>query len=230
MLTGGVLAGQSLIRAAELRAISTEFDRYATARAAFRDKYFAVPGDMANAYAFWGNACGTNTTTPSTGCNGNGNGLVEFQNTTGEQVKAWEHLARAGLIEGGFDGTGTVILAGASTALNTTNVPQSKFPNGVWDMSFFNGNCTGADGCPNIFMTFGSLYSGGDSDVVYPHPGLRHEEAWNVDMKMDDGRANSGYVRGDSGDMCYDTGTDYYGIIAAGASYAGDCMFYFQSR
>lgn len=41
LLTGGILAGQSLIRAAELRAVSTEYSRYATAVQSFRDKYFA---------------------------------------------------------------------------------------------------------------------------------------------------------------------------------------------
>lgn len=44
LLTGGILAGQSLIRAAELRAVSTEYSRYITATQSFRDKYFAVPG------------------------------------------------------------------------------------------------------------------------------------------------------------------------------------------
>lgn len=230
LLTGGILAGQSLIRASELRSVSTEFSRFVTARTTFRDKYFAIPGDMANAHAFWGNTCGTNTTAPSTGCNGNGNGIIETANTTGEPVKAWEHLARAGLVEGGFDGTGTVINSGDSVALNASNVPFSKLPKGAWDMSNFSGNCVGSDGCAKTFMSFGELYTGGDSETVYPHPTLKHEEAWNIDTKMDDGRANAGFMRGDSGDMCYDTGTDYYNIAAAGGSYTGDCMFYFQER
>ena len=45
LLTGGILAGQSLIRAAELRSISTDYSRYIAAVQAFRDKYFALPGD-----------------------------------------------------------------------------------------------------------------------------------------------------------------------------------------
>ena len=54
LLTGGILAGQSLIRASELRAVSTEFQRYVAAVNTFRDKYFMLPGDMSNATAFWG--------------------------------------------------------------------------------------------------------------------------------------------------------------------------------
>ena len=81
LLTGGILAGQSLVRASELRAVSSEYQRYATAMHAFRDKYFAIPGDMTNATKFWGDdatACADGAVadgTPGT-CNGNGNGIL----------------------------------------------------------------------------------------------------------------------------------------------------------
>ena len=54
LLTGGILGGQALIRAAELRAATTESQRYLAAINSFRDKYFALPGDMAIATRFWG--------------------------------------------------------------------------------------------------------------------------------------------------------------------------------
>lgn len=118
LLVGGVLAGQSLIRAAELRAVSTEYSRYTAAVNSFKDKYFAIPGDMNNAVRFWGaqaggTADGSNTTcealtTPATGtatCNGNGDGQVH-QVSTGwyERFRLWQHLANAGLIEGSYSG------------------------------------------------------------------------------------------------------------------------------
>lgn len=49
LLTGGILAGQSLIRAAELRSVTTEYGRWVTAMHSFRDKYMAIPGDMRDA-------------------------------------------------------------------------------------------------------------------------------------------------------------------------------------
>jgi prepilin-type N-terminal cleavage/methylation domain-containing protein len=52
LLTGGILAGQSLIRAAELRSITTQFNQYVSATQSFRDKYMALPGDMPNATRF----------------------------------------------------------------------------------------------------------------------------------------------------------------------------------
>ncbi|MBY6117485.1 prepilin-type N-terminal cleavage/methylation domain-containing protein [Mameliella alba] len=55
LLIGGVLTGQNLIRAAELRSVMTEFKTYQTAVMTFRDKYFALPRDMTNATDFfWG--------------------------------------------------------------------------------------------------------------------------------------------------------------------------------
>jgi prepilin-type N-terminal cleavage/methylation domain-containing protein len=43
LLTGGILTGQNLIRAAELRAVVTEFNRYQTAVRTFEDKYSPFP-------------------------------------------------------------------------------------------------------------------------------------------------------------------------------------------
>jgi prepilin-type N-terminal cleavage/methylation domain-containing protein len=53
LLAGGVISGQSLIRAAELQSISTDYARYMTAALTFQDKYFTIPGDMPNATKFW---------------------------------------------------------------------------------------------------------------------------------------------------------------------------------
>ena len=58
LLTGGILAGQSLIRAAELRSVTNEFQRYIVATQSFRDKYFAAPGDITDAHRFWTSAGG----------------------------------------------------------------------------------------------------------------------------------------------------------------------------
>jgi len=53
LLVGGVLTGKSLIRAADLRSVSTDYEGYRTATSAFRDKYFGLPGDITNASSFW---------------------------------------------------------------------------------------------------------------------------------------------------------------------------------
>lgn len=229
LLTGGILAGQSLIRASELRAVSTEHDRFITARSAFRDKYFQLPGDLNNAFAFWGATCGTNATTMSTGCNGDGDGTIESSGVS-EDVKVWEHLSRAGIIEGSYDGTGTD-LGGGYISSTPTNSPSSKFSQGIWLMTdaTVSGNVAGGS------STTSYLTLAGYDAAIAPYVGLRsmtHGDAWNLDKKMDDGYADTGNMRGDIIGDCHDMGAvDIgYGISTVGADQTGDCIIHFLLR
>ena len=153
LLAGGVLSGQSLIRAAEMRGVATDAQRYATALNSFRDKYFSLPGDMSNATQFW-HFAGT-TSTPGCitnwgaaeaapgACDGNGDGVISAAsagNTTGESFQAWKHLALAGLIEGMYSGKSG---ASASDYIVGTNAPTSKIKNAGWMLTYIS-NPTGA--------------------------------------------------------------------------------------
>ncbi len=224
LLVGGVLVGQDLIRASELRAITSERDKFTTAIYAFRDKYGALAGDMADAYRFWGDACGTDTTDANTGCNGTGNGVITLAN--GETVKTWEHLVRGGILEGGYDGTGTVAFSGG-VQTSETNVPKSRFPKGAWETNSHEvitpaGPTTIASG--SLLLHFGSNNSG---TVLAFSPSLTRGEAFSLDTKTDDGSANSGQLRGDARFDCENDGTDMYSIIADGRDYSGDCTLTF---
>jgi len=211
LLTGGILGGQALIRAAELRAVSTEYGRYAAAAMTFRDKYFAVPGDFRDATRFWGwQVNGSNCTTNSSAavnsagaCDGNGDGTILWDNsgavsTSREMHQFWRHLALAGLVEGTYTG-----LAGPTTnsadVVPGTNSPRAKLANAGWGAAQTNcgygGGCFTtmhiANGYPPYFM-FGRQWAGGGNV-----PGgnvLKPEEAWNIDTKMDDGRPVSGKI------------------------------------
>lgn len=240
LLVGGVLSGQSLIRAAELRSILTERDRYQTAINAFRDKYFALPGDMKNAYAFWGTAgvagCAADTNAADTGCNGNGNGQYTDRD---EGIKAWMHLGLAGLIEGTYDGVGI----GADT-MGAGNVPKSKFADGAWALSSISTDPANiayppSGTAPNggIYLILGSWGSMATTGGLLSS--LTHEEAWNLDTKSDDGRGNTGKMRGNNGADCSDLDTDgnaangaedAYGIVNDGPGFTGDCTLAFILR
>ena len=199
LLTGGILAGQSLIRAAELRAVSTEYNRYVTATQTFRDKYFAVPGDMNNATSFWGKDttnCNGHTGsagTPGT-CNGDGNAQLAWAGgaaSTGESMQSWKQLALAGLVEGSYSGISTA--CSFCVALGTT-IPSSKLGPAGWTYSgmgnvpagnpqWFEGNYS----ANALFFGVVGNYTSGAA--------LKPEEAWNIDTKMDDGRPALGKVR-----------------------------------
>ena len=60
LVVGGVLAGQNLVRQAQLRATVSDIEKIKTAINTFRGKYDGLPGDLWNAYQWWGAACGPN--------------------------------------------------------------------------------------------------------------------------------------------------------------------------
>ncbi len=194
LLVGGVLSGQSLIRAAELRAVTSEHSRYMAAVQSFRDKYFALPGDMANATQFWGAAhatpatCQTTASTTIATCDGNGDGQV--LDGSYEIFRFWQHLANAGLIEGQYNG-----VAGPAHALNHvigTNAPRARMSNAGWGFSFL-GNHAGDAG--TYALDYGHLFWFGSPSIHRPQSNiLKPEEAWNVDTKVDDGRPAMGKV------------------------------------
>lgn len=197
LLTGGILAGQNLIRAAELRTITTEFAGYSTALNTFRDKYFAIPGDMRNATNFWGDNASVCTDatitdgTPGT-CNGNGDGIIEAgaPNGTAERLQFWNQLALAGLIEGSYTGvTGSTNTADSTPGVN---IPRSRINSSGW----FTNNNSGAAASVYTTVNYGNSLVFGTADAnSWPFkPALRPEEAWNIDTKMDDGRPAYGKV------------------------------------
>ena len=205
LLVGGVLAGQSLIRAAELRSLTTDTQRYIAATNVFRDKYFGLPGDMSNATAYWGKdgtncPADTGNANATTGtCNGNGDGNVEFgavNGGTGEAFQFWRQLALAGLIEGSYTG-----ISGPGSAVNSVrgvNTPAAKPNNVGWNLQYATAASIIANATPNLyvleygnFLALGAKTSGtGGFGQAYAKP----EDAWNVDTKMDDGKPASGMV------------------------------------
>jgi len=211
LLVGGVLSGQSLIRASELRSIPTQYSSYVTAVNLFKDKYFALPGDMPNATALWGIAAGVGNDATcrdfvSTGvatCNGDGNNLVETSGTRPfEEFRFWQHLSNAGLIEGRFSGSTTTI----PSTNNAANVPSGKISNTTWNV--YNGTSWYASGlAKNVIggMSFADafnvtydnfmfLVSPTPSNNFGRSPALLPQEMWNLDTKVDDGMPAVGKV------------------------------------
>lgn len=201
LLVGGVLSGQSLIRASELRSVVSQYQRYYAATTAFRDKYFAFPGDMTTAATFWGAAdgaggttaaCATTAGTGTQTCNGNGDGFVALSTSSNENFRFWQHLANAGLIEGNYDG----ITHGTTTySATTANVPVGRISATGWFMnnwassSGFAFNAQYAGIYANFFE-FGAFTA--NADPVGPI--FKPEEAWNIDTKLDDGMPATGHV------------------------------------
>lgn len=205
LLTGGILAGQSLIRAAELRAVTTEYQRWITATQTFRDKYFALPGDFRDATKFWDRNvtngwCVSNSSKAgpavSGACDGNGDGNVDngpAASQSGEIFQFWRHLALAGLIEGTYSG-----LAGADGIYDCeigTNCPASRLGNAGWSARWLPSSFAG-DASAWYALDFGNFLQFGThiDPWMTEYTALKPEEAWNIDSKMDDGKPAQGKV------------------------------------
>lgn len=218
LLTGGILAGQSLIRAAELRSINTESSKYIAAVHTFRDKYFALPGDMANATKFWGAAhatpatCKTTASTTAATCDGNGDGKVTYTTGSWEYARFWQHLANAGLLEGSYNGVDTS--------------PTSRFPSSYWVTYWYGqwtGNTTEFTGYWGHDL---ELYDNANNTNITP------AEAWSLDTKGDDGIPNTGKIWSTKGSASYPCTTRYDQATDTGAlynlSYSGNgCWLYY---
>ncbi len=212
LLVGGILAGQSLIRASELRSVMQEATRFQTAGQAFRDKYFALPGDMANATSFWGKLAsycnGDAGTASSTGtCNGNGDGMIVTSgalNSSMENYQFWSQLALAGMIEGVYTG----ISGSAVYVVPGVNAPVARVGNRAnWAMGYYSYLPSGD--------TWNFVYNLGNRlrlhDNVNGGGVMAPPDAWYIDGKADDGMPGTGKVLGVLRNLCTNStsATDY---------------------
>ena len=210
LLTGGILAGQNLIRASELRSVSAEFDRYIAATHTFRDKYFAIPGDMRNATNFWGTAAvcpgaASNPSTTTATCDGDGDGRLQSETTSTEFFRFWQHLANAGLIEGSYTGV-VENNSHIDSHAPGVNVPRGRISTSGWSV-WWRGSYAGASDWfaaeyGNAMFFGGQIGPAGNVSEETWGSILTPEEAWNIDTKMDDGRPGRGSVLALNLDAC----------------------------
>ncbi len=200
LLTGGILGGQSLMHAAELRKVTLDIDRYKTAILSFRDKYLGLPGDITNATRFWGEAdadpttCITTAGTGSETCNGDGDGNIS---RGAESYRSWQQLANANLLPGTFSGVPGPSPWGSNYFADEigTNIPSIyNERTGIviskdWNKSHFwyQNHPTGH------VITIATCCNGVQKNIE--GNGVVPEDAWHIDQKLDDGKADSGKVQ-----------------------------------
>lgn len=202
LLTGGILGGQALIKAAQLRSVATDYSQYQVAINTFRSKYFALPGDMNNATRFWGRAdngsfsgqCASPASNEGTGtqtCNGDGGGDI---NTNTEVFRFWQHLANAGLINGNF--TGVAGSGGSEHHIIGENCPAAKYGDGTgWGVRTVLDNFTGTGSLWEQYPSGNLMRLGREmTNSFLGSSAFTPEDAWNIDMKADDGKPGQGII------------------------------------
>lgn len=168
LLLGGVLKGQELITSARVRNLISQQEGIKAAYFGFLDRYRALPGDYDRGGV---NITGVAGSTCNAG-NGNGNGRIELGGAESETILAWEHLSKAGFINGSFNCN--AVESAATTPTNPFAVRLQM----VWDNVF--------DDTVAPVIARHNLKSGGQipSDLLA-----------EVDRKVDDGSATGGSFR-----------------------------------
>lgn len=194
LLVGGVLAGQDLIRAAEIRSTISQIEKYNTSMNTFRAKFNGIPGDIsaANATMF-----GLLARAGSIG-RGDNNGMIEGSNAgalttqvfTQESGFFWDDLTRAGLIDGQFVSAADAASVGALSTAAAINAqfPEAKLGRGN---DFHVGSIAGI----NYYLITGMSAVTATTGVITHVALLTPTELFNIDSKLDDGIPLSGIVQ-----------------------------------
>mgnify|MGYP001586076707 FL=1 len=165
LLLGGVLKGQELITSARVRNLISQQDGVKAAFFGFLDRYRAYPGDYSQAIA--------NIPGCASCVSGNNNGQIQTiaaGSVIDEQIAVWEHLSRAGFINGSY-----TYAAGNETPASAPVNPFARYLQMIYDSVY--------DGGPTIRH---NLKTGNQvpSDILA-----------EVDRKVDDGIATGGAFR-----------------------------------
>ncbi|PZP83519.1 MAG: hypothetical protein DI582_10855 [Azospirillum brasilense] len=211
LLTGGILGGQSLIRAAQLRKVTNDAASIATAMGTFRDKYFYLPGDLPNATSFWGAAdggdgagtdCYMANNNNATTCNGDGDGRVGKLDASlpsgPESYRFWQHLNNAGIYNAPYTGVpatgGYSFYWDDSIGVNIPRAPISDragYSVSQWASGFL---LNGAPRNTTLYVASCCLGGSGQRRNI-EGPIAKPEEVWNIDTKIDDGKPQRGNVQ-----------------------------------
>jgi prepilin-type N-terminal cleavage/methylation domain-containing protein len=210
LIIGGILVGQDMIKASEVRATLAQIEKYDTATNTFRTKYSALPGDIlasqATQFGFTTaqGSGGAYSTQPNT----LGNGLIEScQNDMStiatlppygyvafgcENSQFWVDLSQANLISEDLNQTGNAhgFIYIAST-LSSSYVPTAKIAGNYILVFAWNGiNYFYITGVGN--STYPQLSdSNGSTATSY---NLTPSQAYQMDAKIDDGAPLTGKV------------------------------------
>jgi prepilin-type N-terminal cleavage/methylation domain-containing protein len=169
LLLAGVIKGQELMTAARVRNIIQQHDGIRAAYLGFMDRFRQPPGDYAAAVA---NITGVSTACGAAGNPGGGNGDARVDIAGGEYILAWEHMSKAGFLNGVYNCSGNTVVDASSVPRN----PYGGFLQLVYD-NVYAGTTRNQH----------NLKSGNNipSDILA-----------EMDRKVDDGNALSGSFRG----------------------------------
>ncbi len=198
LLIGGILKGQELIGSAQLTATVAQIKGLDAAITTFRDQYNALPGDLANAEDRLPNCTAAPCNSAPTGSTLSDGHITgdpgAMPTANSEPAATFSQLAAADLISG-------VNIIADTAAINVNDeLPAGKL-SGTGFFVGYAGNAADITGLLGTTTIRGGHYLGlgtGIDDVGANGAGaqaLSAAQAARIDLKLDDGRPNSGTVR-----------------------------------
>ena len=211
LITGGILVGQDLIKAAETRGQISQIEKFNTAVNTFKGKYGYLPGDIPDPYAtqFGFGARGIYIG------QGDGNGMISGYyspsyiatfgwHQQGENTVLWVDLSTAKLIDGNFSTASPISAPGTDVSGSGLNsyFPAARLGNNlyVYIMSGYT-NSPSHMALPNyagsnffVVSAVQSINYGSGNSHVTSKPGISVLQAYTVDKKIDDALPLSGKV------------------------------------
>ncbi len=216
LLISGITVGTSIIKNSELAAIASDLKSYQSAYVNFAQRYYGTPGDITNGASLWPSTSTTPCGETDANCIGNGDGKI---NTALEGRAAWRELALAGMISANIQTVATSATTASIASSIAGTMPASKsigvgysMVNGAEAVYYDTNSYSGKTG---LWGTGDPTSSKGNTVVnavlmgkVYANnqfltgAAYSPQDAYSLDIKMDDGAASSGLLRaGDGADM-----------------------------
>jgi len=243
LIVGGVLVGQDLIRAAEVRSQIAQVEKLNTTVNTFRGKFNAIPGDMAAAtasqFGFANSSCaGTAGLRDGNGVLEGNTGSASLLQGGGETGLFWNDISSSvagNLIDGSFS---TATCTSTPTVTSGGNFSAYILPSKLGRGTYI-----------NVYSVNGANYYGLSVAIeielgyLSTFQGLSVMQAYNIDTKMDDGIPMQGnvitnyssngsinessYSATSDSTSCYETTTNKYSISVNNGA-GGNCALSFK--
>ena len=230
LLSGGVVLGRDLMRAAAIRATVGQLEQLNVAVYAFRVRYNGLPGDLhVDSAAELGFFSMTGAGAGFLVGWGDGNSLIEAVDSDqawakGETLVFWRHLSEAGLLNSslGNDLSHDPSVNGTPITDVGQWLPSAKLGRGNYIAVYSHNKGT-------YFELNAITAIGGDGSYTADAPSVPGLEGYSIDVKIDDGAPCTGTVitRGsDLGGALNSPSTDACdGVMSAGHFYSQNGLY-----
>jgi prepilin-type N-terminal cleavage/methylation domain-containing protein len=198
LITAGVVGGSSLIESSKRQQQLVFFENVNRSALAFKLEYNAIPGDIKDAWDYWGDDCGANAGQ----CNGNGDKVVNSNVWDGylyhvnkERCMFWKHMALAGIWKEKYPCEGTIMPDNAP--INSLNPDTHYMVSAKCPPGNTNTNCNSYDKfikTKNYLFTSGKAMDGGNTVWVRCnwYKAFTPQQMKFFDKKIDDGKPQKG--------------------------------------